>query len=97
VLVDADDGISANMERILAQAQPGSGMKAKRVLEVNPRHPLIRNLAGLHEGGHTEAAEEMTRLLYDDACLLEGTVVEPAAMGRRLQQLLLRASESALA
>ena len=97
VLVDADDGISANMERILAQAQPGSGMKAKRVLEVNPRHPLIRNLAGLHEGGHTEAAEQMTRLLYDDACLLEGTVVEPAAMGRRLQQLLLRASESALA
>lgn len=97
VLVDADDGISANMERILAQAQPGSGMKAKRVLEVNPRHPLIRNLAGLHEKGETAAAEEMTRLLYDDACLLDGTVQDHAAMGRRLQQLLLRASSSALA
>ena len=97
VLVDADDGISSNMERILAQAQPGSGMRASRVLEVNPGHPLIKNLAGLHEGGKTELAEQMTRLLYDDALLLEGTVQEPAAMGRRLQELLLQASTSALA
>jgi len=97
VLVDADDGISGNMERILAAAQPGSGMKAKRVLEVNPRHPLIRNLAGLHGGGQTELAEQMTRLLYDDACLLDGSVTDAAAMGRRLQDLLVRASTLASA
>jgi len=95
VLVDAEDGISANMERILAQAQPGSSLKAKRVLEVNPRHPLIRNLAGLHEGGQTELAEQMTRLLYDDACLLDGSVSDSAAMGRRLQDLLVKASSMA--
>jgi molecular chaperone HtpG len=97
VLVDAEDGISANMERILAQHQPGSAMKASRVLEVNPGHPLIKNLAGLHDSGKTELAEQMTRLLLDDALLLEGTVQEPAAMGRRLQDLLLQASSSALA
>lgn len=96
VLVDAEDGISSNMERILAQHQPGAAMKASRVLEVNPGHPLIKNLAGLHDAGQTEVAEQMTRLLLDDALLLEGTVTEPAAMGRRLQDLLLRASSSAL-
>ncbi len=96
VLVDAEDGISANMERILAQHQPGAGMKASRVLEVNPGHPLIKNLMGLHDTGKTELAEQMTRMLLDDALLLEGTVQEPAAMGRRLQDLLLQASSSAL-
>jgi hypothetical protein len=35
-------------------------------------------------------------MLYDDALLLEGTVTEPAAMGRRLQELLLKASRTAL-
>ncbi len=96
VLVDAEDGISSNMERLLAQHQPGTGMKANRVLEVNPGHPLIKNLAGLHDSGKTVLAEQMTRLLLDDALLLEGTVTEPAAMGRRLQELLLQASSSAL-
>jgi len=96
VLVDAEDGISANMERILSQHQPGAGMKASRVLEVNPGHPLIKNLMGLHDSGKTDLAEQMTRLLLDDALLLEGTVQEPAAMGRRLQDLLLQASSSAL-
>ncbi len=97
VLVDADDGISANMERILKQANQEVGAKSKRVLEVNPKHPLIRDLAGLQEKGKTDQAELLARMLYDDALLLEGQVSEPAAMGRRLQDLLTRAAANALA
>lgn len=96
VLVDAEDGISANMERLLKQANQELGAKSKRVLEVNPKHPLIRDLAGLQEKGKTEQAELLARMLYDDALLLEGQVSEPAAMGRRLQDLLTRAAASAL-
>jgi molecular chaperone HtpG len=94
VLVDADDGMSANMERILKQVGPdaGGGRAAKRVLEVNPRHPLIRNLAELQSKGQSERAQLFAEMLYDDALLLEGQVQEPAAMGRRLQELLTRAS-----
>lgn len=95
VLVDADEGISANMERILKQVNQG-GPRSKRILELNARHPLVRNLAGLRERGKTEQAELIARMLYDDACLLEGQVSEPAAVGRRLQDLLTKASESAL-
>lgn len=94
VLVDAEDGMSANMERILKQVGPeaGGGRSAKRVLEVNPRHPLIKNLAELQSKGHAERAQLFAEMLYDDALLLEGQVQEPAAMGRRLQELLTRAS-----
>jgi molecular chaperone HtpG len=95
VLVDEEDGMSANMERILRQVnQAGPG--AKRILELNPRHPLIKNLGRLREAGKNGDAEPIARLLLDDALLLEGSVKEPAAMGRRLQELLLRASQSAL-
>jgi molecular chaperone HtpG len=95
VLVDADQGVSANMERILRAANQDV-MTAQRVLELNPKHPLIKNLAALHDKGMTDEAEPLVRVLLDDALLLEGTVKEPAAMGRRLQDLLMRASAAAL-
>lgn len=97
VLVDAEDGLSSNMERILKQAnQDRAGLASRRVLELNPRHPLIRNLADLKARGRDGDAEAIARMLYDDALLLEGSVVEPAAMGRRLQELLTRAAAAAL-
>jgi len=97
VLVDSEDALSANMERILKRANQEIGPSAKRVLEVNPAHPLIRNLADLQKKGREREAAELAELLYDDAMLLEGTVAEPAALGRRLQQFLVQASERALA
>lgn len=97
VLVDAEDGMSSNMERLLRESQQGfGGMATKRVLEINPKHVLIRNLVELRNGGKEEDAAELARMLYDDALLLEGSVTEPAAMGRRLQDLLVRASRAAL-
>ncbi|MEZ4322709.1 MAG: molecular chaperone HtpG [Myxococcota bacterium] len=96
VLVDDDQGLSSNMERILRAANQDVHMGAKRILELNPRHPLIANLAKLHESDKKDDAGELARLLLDDAMLLEGTVKDPTAMGRRLQQLLVKASEAAL-
>lgn len=95
VLVDDDTGMSANMERILKSAnQPVFG--SQRILEINAQHPLIKNLAALHEKGKGADAEPLARLLLDDALLLEGSVKDPAAIGKRLSELLLKASSSAL-
>jgi molecular chaperone HtpG len=94
VLVDDASGISSNMERILRQANqdyPG----ARRHLELNVKHPLIRDLAALHEQGADEMAEPIARLLLDDALLLEGTVKDAPAIGRRLQALLERTVSAA--
>lgn len=89
--------MSANMERILRSANQDVYGANQRVLEVNAKHPLIQSLVALHRGGQTEEAEPLVRLLLDDALLLEGTVREPAAMGRRLQGLLAVAAENAMA
>ncbi len=98
VLVDANDSLmSANEERIRRQARemiPGLG--ATRVLELNPDHVVVKNLVRMHAAGQTDEAEPIARLLLDDALLLEGTVRDPAAIGRRLQALLARASAAAL-
>jgi molecular chaperone HtpG len=92
VLVDAEDAMSANMERLLKQVNAGAMGKSRRILELNPRHPLIRNLAALNAAGDRERAEPLARMLYDEAVLLDGNVQDPAALGRRLQELLTRAS-----
>lgn len=96
VLVDDEAGMSANLERILRAANQDVVGGRKRILELNPKHPIIRNIATLHADGKAEAAEPFVELLYDDALLLEGTVIEPAAMGRRLQALLEKASAAAI-
>jgi molecular chaperone HtpG len=88
--------MSANMERILKQANAESAGRSRRILELNTRHPLIRNLTKMVEAGQKDQALPLARMLYDEAMLLEGAVHEPASLGRRLQELLTRASESAL-
>ena len=94
VLVDDNHGVSANMERILRQANqdfPG----ATRHLELNVKHPLIKDLVLLHEKGREATAEPLARLLLDNALLLEGTVSDAPGMGRRMQALLQRAASQA--
>ncbi|MBN2799294.1 MAG: molecular chaperone HtpG [Deltaproteobacteria bacterium] len=95
VLVDDEDGISGNMERILRAANQDVPT-AQRYLEVNPKHPLIQSMVKLHESGQTEALRPLAQLLLDDAMLMDGNVSEPAAIGRRLQSLLQEAAANAL-
>jgi HSP90 family molecular chaperone len=68
----------------------------KRHLELNVKHPLIRDLATLHEQGATDTAEPLARLLLDDALLMEGTVKDAPGIGRRLQALLQQAAAAAI-
>jgi molecular chaperone HtpG len=96
VLVDDEQGPSANMERLMKAAnQPVFGVK--RHLELNARHPIVRNLAALHSGGQDAVAAPMARLLLDNAFLMEGTVDDAQGIGQRLQAMLEQASSSALA
>ncbi len=95
VLVDAEDGLSSNMERILRQANQDVSA-GKRILELNTNHQLVRNLKDLHSQGKIEDASVLMRMLLDEALLLEGSVKDSQQLGRRLQDLLVRASEAAL-
>lgn len=96
VLVDDEAGPSANMERILRAANQ-EVPTAKRHLELNVKHPFIANLAALHDAGASDVAEPLARLLLDEAMLIDGSVKDPASVGKRLQALLEQAASQALA
>ncbi|MBF0582827.1 MAG: molecular chaperone HtpG [Magnetococcales bacterium] len=84
-LVGGEYDMSATMERILKDAGqeiPG----AKRILEVNPEHPLVARLQGEAEGVRFD---DLCHILYSQALLCEGGQIEdPADFVRRLNNLL---------
>jgi len=95
-LVVPEGGQNAHLERLLRQ-QDQSIPKTKRILEVNPTHPLITAIRDAH-GKDPEAPQvnEWVEILYDQALLLEGSPVEdPARLARRMTSLLQKAMESA--
>lgn len=83
-LVAADKGLGADMER-LYRAIGQEFAPTKRVLEINPNHPLIRNLAAM---GDVPLANEVMEQLLDTALLIEGIHPNPAEMVPRLQALM---------
>jgi len=89
-LVDSEFGMSANMERILRAARQDVG-KARRTLELNPEHPMVRRVAALQAEGKDDA-RAFGRLLLDYAQLAEGTVDDPAGFARRLAELMAKAA-----
>ncbi|MCP4810036.1 MAG: molecular chaperone HtpG [Proteobacteria bacterium] len=86
VLVDDEHGMSANMQRMLSSMQPGMGV-GKRVLEINPGHPLVRAIEALHGSSRTQQAAPLAHLLVDQAKLTEGHIDDPASLVDRLQTL----------
>jgi molecular chaperone HtpG len=83
-LVSPDKGFGADMERVyrmLDKEFPAQG----RILELNPRHPLIHNLAAL---GDDPLVEPVVEQLFESSLLLEGIHPNPADMVPRIQALM---------
>jgi len=90
VCLVADEGdTDLHLERLLKQhRRVESG--AKRILEVNPGHTLIRRLAE-RAGNGGEGLEDCAFLLLDQARIIEGEPLpDPAAFSRRLSDALVR-------
>jgi molecular chaperone HtpG len=91
VLVADDFGMSAHMERLLHRIGRGEEIRdAKRVLELNPEHPVVQGLLALHGKDAADPRVENTaRLLFDQAVVAEGSrVKDPAAFAKRVNELL---------
>ncbi|WFE40491.1 molecular chaperone HtpG [Micromonospora sp. WMMD998] len=76
------------MYRAMGQEVP----RVKRILELNPTHPLVTGLRKAHgEGGDTAALTETAELLYGMALLAEGgELTDPARFTRVLADRLAR-------
>lgn len=70
VCLSSRDGLSINAERVLSE-QPGpeEEVKAKKVLEINPKHPLFESLKDVTD---EERVAKFATLLYEEAMLLQG-------------------------
>ncbi len=92
VCLVADEGdLDMHLERLLKQHRQ-LDTAAKRILELNPRHPLIERLAAsVGETGASEQLSEFAWLLLDQARIVEGEQLpDPSAFARRLAMLLER-------
>ena len=86
-LVAGGQGPDRELERLLARHKGGAG--AKPILEINMRHPLVQALAHAHT--RTDDVADLSALLFDQACILDGEVPEdPAAFATRLNRLVVR-------
>jgi molecular chaperone HtpG len=97
-LVVPEGGLGPYIERLLRMQQGADMPATKRILELNPQHPLVRSLSQLHarDANATEVAEYI-ELVYDQALLSEGSPIDdPARVAKRLARLL-EASVSARA
>ena len=85
-LVTEQDGMSANLERVLraaGQAVPNVPL----VLEINPAHPIV---ARLKDETDDDRFEDWSHILFDQAMLAEGGHLDdPAGFVTRLNALML--------
>jgi molecular chaperone HtpG len=95
-LVIAGAGAHGYVERLLREA--GREVpKSDRILELNPSHPVLRNLETLVERADPQVSDWI-ELLYDQAVLTEGAQLEdPAAFARRMTALLGKATAGSTA
>jgi len=65
-------------------------MPSKRILELNPKHPLIVKMAGrANVSGASDALKDVAWLLLDQARLIDGeTLADPTAFGKRISSVL---------
>ncbi|HET9930015.1 MAG TPA: molecular chaperone HtpG, partial [Polyangiaceae bacterium] len=94
-LVQPEGTLPPHIERLL-RAQKRDVPGARRILELNLSHPLVKSVTTLDEREpSSERVREWLELLHDQALLAEGSPIEdPAGFAKKLTRLLTRAAES---
>lgn len=96
VCLTSDEGMSFEMEKVLS-AMPDSnpyGMKATRILEINPNHEIFTALAKVY-AEDKDAVKDYADLLYDQALLIEGFAIEnPMEFSKKICDFMVKASKA---
>jgi len=94
-LVSTTYGYTANMERIMKAQALGQGANRgyvpKKIMEINPRHPIVKELLRLVQGGEGEKenAKVTASVLYETALLSSGyTVDDPADFAKTIHKMM---------
>ena len=85
-LVADEHGMDMRLERFLKQHQQ-LGELSKRILEINPKHELIKGMAAKDPA--SDDLGELAELLFDQALIVEGEPLpDPGAFSRRMSAFL---------
>ncbi len=95
VIIVSDEGVSLEMEKYMANDPMNKGIKASKILELNPDHPLFGVLKDTYQN-HPDEIKDDAEVLYDQAMLIQGMPIDdPAAYARRVANLMLKAAGKA--
>jgi molecular chaperone HtpG len=89
-LVDPEGALNQEMQRVYRLLKKEYDVP-KKVLEINPRHPILARLNTLPED--SPLAPLVIDQVYEDALLIEGLHPDPASMIARIQKLMETALE----
>ncbi|MCF8468928.1 MAG: molecular chaperone HtpG [Sneathiella sp.] len=87
VCLVADEGdMDIHLEKLLKAHKQFGASESLRILELNPKHALIKKLAAsAKKNGTSEALEDAALLLLDQAHIVEGDpVADPVAFSKRM-------------
>jgi molecular chaperone HtpG len=93
VCIVADEGLSLDMEKYMANdpMSRGQGMKAVKILEINPDHPVFAKLQEVYAADPAKL-NDYADVLYNQALLIQGLPIEdPVAYARKITDLMISA------
>jgi molecular chaperone HtpG len=86
------DGMSAQMDKIMRIMAKDETLP-KKVLEINPDHPLVRNLLRIYAKEPQDSFITLTaEQLFESSMLLEGYLPDPHALVQRVNKLMEQSS-----
>lgn len=89
VCITSDGELSVEMEKILNAMPTDQKVKADKILEINPDHPILEKLKNLYESDKDKLAM-YSDVLYNQALLIEGMSIEdPVDFSNKICELML--------
>ncbi len=95
MIVNSDKMMTAQMKKMMKAMQKADGMPDAETnihLEVNPKHPLIKNLSTLHSS-NPEIAELIAHQILDTARVSAGLIEDPSALVERNYKIMEQLSD----
>lgn len=88
VCITSAGELSTQMEKTLNKIPSGNDVKSKKILELNPNGKIFDKLSKLYEE-KSEKFEIMTRVLFDQALMIEGlSVKDPLLLAQNISLLI---------